>query len=420
MCYASPGPRCYSHAKADVEKTQAQYDELEKRVKKLDDDVHYFIEKHQELSDKEGCPPGTLKHYKDQAIATAKQRDMAKQKMKKVQKKNHAAIEDAYATKGGMAALEESIIEIQSRGFGAEFQIDELDKAKKTYAARMEKYDEKNQTVDGRKPSIYGNDEGIDELRGKLKDTQKKLAETYQNDLIKGTDSRKKIDRLEEQERRLKGQLSHAYATDRHIQAGIIADPKRIAKLREEAAQRDKDAQESYERSDTDGAMSQWAAGLGADKRRMEADLMEKGGKTEFNALFDKKGNLVPAKQVTVADRYRPGHTKTAWVVLSDPNDVDSSPKEWINESSSSDLKKQEEYLKKKGYTMGRVRVPAYVATRGDGVNVRNMYARKDRGFTPDAEVVSKNIFPSLISFYKKRDEENERINREKYGTQED
>ena len=70
--------------------------------------------------------------------------------------------------------------------------------------------------------------------------------------------------------------------------------------LRQHARELNEAAAESWERSDTDGFMSQWASGLGAQKARMEADLLEQGGVTEFGGIwYDADGNLVPARIIT-------------------------------------------------------------------------------------------------------------------------
>lgn len=59
------------------------------------------------------------------------------------------------------------------------------------------------------------------------------------------------------------------------------------------AAEAESARQESYERSDTDGFVSQWASGLTAQKHRLQAELAESGGKTEASALFDTNGNII-------------------------------------------------------------------------------------------------------------------------------
>lgn len=68
--------------------------------------------------------------------------------------------------------------------------------------------------------------------------------------------------------------------------------------LREQAAEHERRREESWQRSDTDGFLSQWASGLSAQLARRKADIVEAGGKAEFRVIFDSDGNLVPSKTV--------------------------------------------------------------------------------------------------------------------------
>ena len=54
---------------------------------------------------------------------------------------------------------------------------------------------------------------------------------------------------------------------------------------------------DSWERSDTDGFLSQWASGLNANLHRAKAELLANDGMDEFPALF-KDGVLVAAKLI--------------------------------------------------------------------------------------------------------------------------
>ena len=68
------------------------------------------------------------------------------------------------------------------------------------------------------------------------------------------------------------------------------------AELREQAATADRARQESWDRSDTDGFVSQWASGLTANKLRLEAEVIENDRVWQFPALFDLDGNRARAK----------------------------------------------------------------------------------------------------------------------------
>lgn len=52
------------------------------------------------------------------------------------------------------------------------------------------------------------------------------------------------------------------------------------------AAQHEQDAEDSFDRSDTDGFLSQWASGISAQKATRNAEIAEKGGKAEFRGLY--------------------------------------------------------------------------------------------------------------------------------------
>jgi hypothetical protein len=75
---------------------------------------------------------------------------------------------------------------------------------------------------------------------------------------------------------------------------------EKAAGLRAEAARHEANAAESWERSDTDGFLSQWASGINAQKARAEADIAEAGGIATFSryVLEDLEGNAVAAKLI--------------------------------------------------------------------------------------------------------------------------
>jgi hypothetical protein len=93
---------------------------------------------------------------------------------------------------------------------------------------------------------------------------------------------------------------------------------REAARLREEAAAVDRRVQESWERSDTDGFLSQWAGNLTAQLARAKADLLEAGGVATFPGLYDRvTGVRVRARLVDVpAYGAYNGETVSKWVVL--------------------------------------------------------------------------------------------------------
>lgn len=78
--------------------------------------------------------------------------------------------------------------------------------------------------------------------------------------------------------------------------------------LREKAEAARQSARDSWERSDTDGFLSQWSSNLTARKLDMEADLLEAGGTDVFAALYDRHGRRLRARLVD-------GQWGPTWVV---------------------------------------------------------------------------------------------------------
>lgn len=152
-----------------------------------------------------------------------------------------------------------------------------------------------------------------------------------------------------------------------------------------------REAQDSFDRSDTDGWASQAASGLMARKHELQAKIFEQDGKWEFPALFDLEGNLVPA--VRCASQWG-GHS---WRLLS-TDEVDSEVLGWVNESKAASEKTYNANMAKKGYYVGRVMAPAYATLGGGGRGFAGMASvsvialRSDRGFSRDVEVIDNGI----------------------------
>jgi len=78
----------------------------------------------------------------------------------------------------------------------------------------------------------------------------------------------------------------------------VKAARQKAEELRDLARKREQESRDSFDRCDTDGALSQWASGINAEKYRIQADIAENGGMWGFPALFDLEGNLIPAREV--------------------------------------------------------------------------------------------------------------------------
>lgn len=63
----------------------------------------------------------------------------------------------------------------------------------------------------------------------------------------------------------------------------FIAQAEALEAQANDAIQR---AHDSFERSDTDGCLTQWACGITADLRRTQAQILRDGGKATFLGLF--------------------------------------------------------------------------------------------------------------------------------------
>ncbi|MFF7198294.1 hypothetical protein ACFZAM_31880 [Streptomyces sp. NPDC008079] len=154
------------------------------------------------------------------------------------------------------------------------------------------------------------------------------------------------------------------------------------ADLRRRAVEHDLKAVESFERCDTDGALSQWAHGLNAAKDRLEADIADNGGMWKFPALFDLDGNLVAAKDVQTKFGW-------SWMLL----DADGRPSGWFNPSKAENPDTARRNNAKKGYYVGAVLAPAYADLQGGSItSVTPVVIRKDGGYSADVTVVDNGL----------------------------
>ncbi len=159
-------------------------------------------------------------------------------------------------------------------------------------------------------------------------------------------------------------------------------DPQHWRDLASEARTR---SRESFERSDSDGSTSQWAADMSAAKYDLQARIAGDGGQAPMPALFDTDGNLVPAKLVS-------GRYGQSWGLLSDGDDPNSPFTDWVNCSNASTPEKRRAAMAKKGYREGAVWADAKADLAGSGhglagaMSVHPVVKRLDGGFSKDAE----------------------------------
>lgn len=156
--------------------------------------------------------------------------------------------------------------------------------------------------------------------------------------------------------------------------------------FRAEAAAHAAEAAASFERCDTDGFVSQWSSGLAASAASLNAAIVERGGWSEFPALFNLTGEFVPAKRIE-------GTYGPRWLVL----DADGKSTGVF----LTYFPKRRATLADKGYTEGWVKRPSkadYWAPPGarglaGATSVRVMSVPTDRPWDPPLEVVTVDRF---------------------------
>jgi hypothetical protein len=155
--------------------------------------------------------------------------------------------------------------------------------------------------------------------------------------------------------------------------------------LRQEARGHDKSAQESFDRCDTDGFLSQWASGITAQQLRLEASIRENGGTDQFMGLFTIDGKRVRAKIIhTVFYMAGIGKIRRDRWAFCDAND------KFTGVFITAGLK--ERNLAKKGFKEQEETAHAKAAIEGEGHGLSGSAwvatKRMDKGYPEDAIVV--------------------------------
>lgn len=147
--------------------------------------------------------------------------------------------------------------------------------------------------------------------------------------------------------------------------------------LRQKAVVSDQQAQESFDRCDTDGFVSQWAHGIMADLYRTQADLKEKGNVAEFPALFNLDGSRAPAKLIHAYNKFT-CREEEMWMI------IDPKTGNQVGRLIRADYKKQST-IESYGYRYGTEKAPAIakIVGRGHGLSGSAWVAvvRNDRGW---------------------------------------
>lgn len=132
--------------------------------------------------------------------------------------------------------------------------------------------------------------------------------------------------------------------------------------LRAHARESYKRREESWERSDTDGFLSQWASDMTGRKYNAMADLKENGGMVEVRALFD-------AETGEVASTHSDWGQWGPYWVLNDKA-TEKYGKRFFSESKANTSAKRHATHKAKGFTIGRIKVKGYVTIAGSGTGL--------------------------------------------------
>lgn len=149
---------------------------------------------------------------------------------------------------------------------------------------------------------------------------------------------------------------------------GLTAD-----QLEDRAEEKRERSRESWERSDTDGFLSQWASDLSAQLDEMNASALRDGATVSVAVLVDDDDQLVPAR--TIQTRYG-----TKWAIFDTFEDANSRVghiRQWVGLS--------ERALAKKHLRMEWTRVPGHYELKGESYTSTGCRAIPDQLFDADA-----------------------------------
>lgn len=204
MCYAQPGPRCFGHAFEKHQKSLAKLTELEAVSTEIQESVKKIAHKYP-------------KNYKDRSDYKALQKKYSENHGKVLKQKTVVRDDrlDMDATTGGIESLNAQVNALNPAVPEQKEEHDNLalrlNVGKQMYDYKIIRYDYAKGTVNGRAPSGYGSDEGINILKRRVQAL---------NAHPVAQDGPKK-DRWEAKRNALLNQIEHAKATKSHAQAKI-------------------------------------------------------------------------------------------------------------------------------------------------------------------------------------------------------
>lgn len=157
-------------------------------------------------------------------------------------------------------------------------------------------------------------------------------------------------------------------------------DQTSAADHRAAAAKAEAEKEASFQRSDTDGFLSQWASGLTAQLEIRKAEIVEAGGTAAFRVLCD--ADLTPVPAVEIKTRF--GYRWAVFASAKDANSFGADIVEWIGTSAKA--------AARKGYRIGlqQREAQAFMDGQGFGMSGTAWVATKPADgvrFNPDAPV---------------------------------
>lgn len=147
--------------------------------------------------------------------------------------------------------------------------------------------------------------------------------------------------------------------------------------LRRMAAESHKRASDSFERSDTDGFLSQWASDLTGSIYSLAADLADNGWTREMEALFDLDGNLLDA-------HLKDGKFGLSWMIRNPDGTV-----RWVGTSHAKKAARRRAHYESKGVCEGRVARRVVPATAEGGPMGVSPTWIIDRDYADEVAIVS-------------------------------
>lgn len=142
---------------------------------------------------------------------------------------------------------------------------------------------------------------------------------------------------------------------------------------------------------DADTARIKHRALAEAELLRAKAYLERQNGMEKFPALFDRSGNIVPAKMIRTNVK---GHERRAWALLSDPKNSTSKPSALLTVPQSDNDEHKNKFYAKKGYTVGEVWADAQANIVRDKSGMDRVSIRRaDGGYSPYTKVITTNQY---------------------------